>query len=76
MTKDGTKKLVKRTGVTEKWPSDSCYSKDLGDFVADLQLGFDYWSYDVERNPSEKTYWIQISFSPHGGNCKNGVDIN
>jgi hypothetical protein len=69
LTEDGTKKMNKRVKSTEKWPSDTCYSKDLDSFTADLQLIFDYWSLDAERNPSAKTYWLEISFSPEGGNC-------
>lgn len=71
LTEDGTKDFVHRAGSTEQWPSDSCFSKNLGDFTADLELGFDYWSADVEENPSIKQYWIEISFSPTGGNCQS-----
>ncbi|WP_433348128.1 hypothetical protein ACQP25_32765 [Microtetraspora malaysiensis] len=76
MTKDGTRELKRKVGTADYWPSDTCYSKDLGGFVADLVVAFDYWSGDSSGNPSPPQYWLQISFSPTGGNCKNGVDID
>ncbi|MGS2640691.1 hypothetical protein [Streptosporangium sp. LJ11] len=71
LIRDGKKDVNKRLGSKEDWPSDTCYIKDLGDFDANLELSFDYWSDDVEKDPSTKTYWLEISFSPDGGNCQS-----
>lgn len=71
LTEDGTENLVHRSGSTDKWPSDSCFLKNLGNFTADFQLMFDYWSLDVDNDPAAKKYWVEISFSPTGGNCQS-----
>ncbi|MEU0568229.1 hypothetical protein ABZ297_22990 [Nonomuraea sp. NPDC005983] len=71
LTEDGAEHFVRRPGSTEKWPSNSCFSKDLGEFTADFELAFDYWSLDAQEDPSTKRYWVEISFSPTGGNCRN-----
>ncbi|MEU7831131.1 hypothetical protein [Nonomuraea sp. NPDC049129] len=73
LSKDGTGDLRRRHQTTEGWPSETCFSKNFGDFTADLQLDFDFWSSDVEKDPSVQTYWLEISFSPDGGNCANSV---
>ena len=40
LTTDGTEDLRTRHQITEGWPSETCFSKDFGDFTADLQLIF------------------------------------
>ncbi|MFI6803267.1 hypothetical protein [Streptosporangium canum] len=65
---NGTEDLVHRARSTAKWPSGSCSSKNLGKFTADFQLMFDYRSLDVANDPAIKKYWVEISFSPTGGN--------
>ncbi|WP_327087213.1 hypothetical protein OIE66_33515 [Nonomuraea sp. NBC_01738] len=74
LSKDGTNDLRVRAKSTEGWPATSCFSKKFTSFTADLEIAFDYWSGDVEINPAQQTYWIEISFSPHGGNCANNID--
>jgi hypothetical protein len=76
LTRDGLIKLVPRPGKSESWPTTTCFAKDLGGFVADLQVSFDYWSPDVTENPSVQRYWRIISFSTTGGNCANNVDLD
>lgn len=71
---DGRRKINERPGSTEKWPSDTCYLKNFGKTIADLELSFDYWSNEVEKNPSVQTYWLEISFSQQGGNCHISVE--
>jgi hypothetical protein len=76
MTIDGTKKPMRRVGTTELWPADTCYSKHIDGYEVDLSLAFDYWSRSAARNPGERNYWLQISFSASGGNCQNQFDLN
>ncbi|WP_155343706.1 hypothetical protein [Acrocarpospora pleiomorpha] len=57
LTRDGLLKFVPRPGKSESWPTTTCFAKDLGGFVADLQVSFDYWTPDVRENPSLQRYW-------------------
>ncbi|WP_157519313.1 hypothetical protein [Herbidospora mongoliensis] len=75
MTRDGLGKLNPRAGSDELWPSDTCFAKDLGGFVADLQIAFDYWSPKVTSRPEVQTYWRSITFSTTGGDCANNINL-